>query len=885
MLMNTENTMSIAGLWQVCLSDGTKASAMLPGTLDENGIGAPDHPQLATRLTRMHVYTGAACYSRRIILPRHEGKRLFLLAERSRELALQVDGRPVPPRTGSLSTPYTFEVTGYADQQEHEINLICDNSYPSGAVDEILNSSAATDETQTNWNGILGTLALVEQPAVFVDQLRLLTHPDHTRVCVTLDANAACEVRLTVRSEALKLPLEATVKLPRGRTDFFMNAELSAEIRCWDEYEGHLYSIEAEIDRHGSWRTSCGARFFSSNEQGRLTINRRVFFLRGEANCAVFPESGHAPMTVAAWEKILGIYASYGVNCMRFHSHCPPDAAFVAADHLGIMMQPELSHWNPKHAFESDESYRLYRNELVEMVKYLGHHPSFVMLSLGNELLCNAQGITRMHLLLAEAHNMDDSRFYAWGSNNFYGEQGADPESDFYTSMAAFQEHLRCTSANMVGQINEHQPSTDYTFDKGVSLIRKDFKGPIFGFEVGQYEVLPDFDEIERFCGVTRASNYAMVRNRAMQKGISEEQWKQFVEATGEMSLACYREEVEAVLRTPGMSGLSLLGLQDFPGQGTALVGMLNSHLQAKPYAFADPNRFAAFFRQTLPIATLQARCFQTNEKPTVGLYIANYGQIDLHDACRWSLSGAETSVDGIISACLCPVGQLTPVGCIQLPLNRWKHSAELLLSIDYGGYHNEYNLWVYPPVTIHRSEQVVVTGDVHDALAQLRQGRHVLLDPAPTEEAIPQSIQSQFTPDFWSVGTFPEQSGAMGCLIDTEHPVFANYPTRAYTTWQWWQMTKGRAIMIPDRLHPIVRVLDSYLYMRSMALMLEVRIGKGVLMLSGMGLHKHLDRIEVCALYNEIVDYLSSENCAPGQEMTEEELLTIFSCQASNTL
>ena len=94
-----------------------------------------------------------------------------------------------------------------------------------------------------------------------------------------------------------------------------------------------------------------GKSEFYKNDNTRLNINYRVLFLRGEANCCVFPETGHPPMTEIEWKEILQKYMDYGVNCMRFHSWCPPEAAFNAADQLGLFMQPELSHWNFKDAF------------------------------------------------------------------------------------------------------------------------------------------------------------------------------------------------------------------------------------------------------------------------------------------------------------------------------------------------------------------------------------------------------------------------------------------------------------------------------------------------------------------------------------------------------
>ena len=174
-------------------------------------------------------------------------------------------------------------------------------------------------------------------------------------------------------------------------------------------------------------------------------------------------------MEKEAWKKILEIYRSYGVNCMRFHSWCPPEAAFAAADELGMMMQPELSHWNCENAFEQEGSFAFYRHELKAILCQYASHPSFVMLTFGNELHAGLSGHATMNRLLKEARQMDDSRLYANASNCHYGERGADPESDFYTSMAYYQDILRAASPGMEGHLNREYPGC---YLRGNSTVR-----------------------------------------------------------------------------------------------------------------------------------------------------------------------------------------------------------------------------------------------------------------------------------------------------------------------------------------------------------------------------------------------------------------------------
>ena len=652
------------GKWHVVLEDGTTGQMDLPGTLDENGIGHRDvganqwHPDavlgnaageidkdapIATRFTRRHTYEGEARISRKITVPDYGTDRLFVLAERARALRLLVDGEACSVfRQGTLSTPYIFELTGAAPG-EHEFTFLSDNSYPGMPKAAIYYSSAATDETQTNWNGILGECSMYTRPQNFIDSLRVYPRAVKKEeknkaggyvldVCVELAPGAKKvykDAKIILQSEALAAgELEDTQTLteiisysgeglaeagtdkeenPKTMEIWFRDLPLRENVKLWDEDEGNLYEMAVTLDngmsaedKGGSTaecRTRFGIRSFGDNGSGRLALNGRAIFLRGEANCAEYPETGHPPMTIPEWKEMLLKYRSYGINFVRFHSHCEPEAAFAAADELGMLLQPELSHWDPKDAFGTEESYRYYRAELVDLLKTYANHPSFVMLTLGNELQAQDEGRERMRELVRTAKRMDPTRLYANGSNAFYGEEGCDPESDFYTSQSCKDVVIRGTFSGMRGYLNENYPSADRTYDEAMAEIRKEYQKPVFSFEVGQFEVLPDFEELESFHGISDPVNLKLIKKRVEERGLLPT-WEKYVEATGELSRLAYREEIEAAMRTRELSGISLLGLQDFPGQGTALVGMMNSHLEPKPYDFARPERFREFFQE-----------------------------------------------------------------------------------------------------------------------------------------------------------------------------------------------------------------------------------------------------------------------------------------------
>ena len=799
-------------------------------------------------------------------------------------------------------------------------------------------SSAATDETQTNWNGILGECSMYTRPQNFIDSLRVYPRAVKKEeknkaggyvldVCVELAPGAKKvykDAKIILQSEALAAgELEDTQTLteiisysgeglaeagtdkeenPKTMEIWFRDLPLRENVKLWDEDEGNLYEMAVTLDngmsaedKGGSTaecRTRFGIRSFGDNGSGRLALNGRAIFLRGEANCAEYPETGHPPMTIPEWKEMLLKYRSYGINFVRFHSHCEPEAAFAAADELGMLLQPELSHWDPKDAFGTEESYRYYRAELVDLLKTYANHPSFVMLTLGNELQAQDEGRERMRELVRTAKRMDPTRLYANGSNAFYGEEGCDPESDFYTSQSCKDVVIRGTFSGMRGYLNENYPSADRTYDEAMAEIRKEYQKPVFSFEVGQFEVLPDFEELESFHGISDPVNLKLIKKRVEERGLLPT-WEKYVEATGELSRLAYREEIEAAMRTRELSGISLLGLQDFPGQGTALVGMMNSHLEPKPYDFARPERFREFFQECRILVKLPHYTYEAGERLIAEVEAANFGKGNIEGVFCWTLAGKKSvsengncepaeikSKNTVIATgedteiTICRPGSYTEVGSLDIPLDFVEKNTALTLKVRIGDSISAYPIWVYRKTTPVCPENVYETRAFDVKTREILQnGGRVYLSPDADKESLPNSIKTQFTTDFWSVGTFADQEGGMGQLIDTEHPIFKEFPTDFHTDWQWWIMATKRAVILPHPMKTIITEMDSYAFLRPMAQMIEFRCLKGKVLLSTMELHKSQQYPEVRALQASIYTYLSGENFEPAEEITEEEL------------
>lgn len=889
----------LSGQWN-CEISGQKSVVILPGTLDENQIGYADCLEnqwhlgdisrraifqegdpILTRLTRRYCYEGEAIFTKKIEWKIPQSKRIFLECERARQLQLLVNGEKVEcVGEANLSTPYVYEITDQVRGQD-TITLISDNRYLNWPYESIIRSSAAAAETQTNWNGILGYIRLRIEKDVFIEDIFVYPRYNILDICIQINAANSWTGSIFVESSALEKSTCIPCDIPKGQSQIWVkNQKQRTDVKLWDEGEGNLYDLTVYGDGLESCCVHFGIRDFAA-KNGLFYLNNRRFFLLGETNCAVFPETGYPPMDVKTWTEILRTYQNYGVNCIRFHSYCPPEAAFTAADKLGILMQPELSHWNPKNTFSSNDTCMYYRGEQKQILRMLANHPSFVMLSLGNELRVDEEGHAYMAQLLQEAREIDQTRLYTNSSNFHFGSCGCDKASDFYTAMKYFDNDLRATSGDMQGWLNHSYPDWRINYREVVEAIRKNANQPVFSFEVGQYEILPDFKQLSKFQGITDPVNLKFIQQKVEKKGLMPI-WNQMVEATGELSLLCYRAEVEAALRTDNMSGISLLGLQDFPGQGTALVGMMDSHLHSKPYEFASPERFQAFFREILPLVRMPRFTYSSTETLEAEVCMVNYGKNDVSGVPEWSLEGDKILMGGTFAKVNVETGTLAELGKIRIPLKSINEKpVQLVLAVKLSGYRNEYPVWVYPELPVTRPANIFEFHQWNEEIYEiLNNGGNVYLSPNVSEENLPKSIATQFSPDFWSICSFINQAGSMGQLIDVKHPIFSLFPTEAYTNLQWWPMAVQRAVLLPEKIQTIIMEIDSCMEIRYMAQLFECHCGNGKLMVSTMGLQNLQKYPEARALQRAIYEYMSSNQFEPKQSLSPEWIKSLFAEQ-----
>lgn len=929
MLLNPLAVISLAGVWNVSAGDGRDFIMKVPGTLDENNIGHRDtlDPEqdlqlssdsepirnpldrlldeegllfteeipvkeehiIRTRYTRKYTYEGSVVLTKTVTVKERPGRRMFLEVERARSLSLYIDDVPVPHFTEpTLATPHVFEVTGLMNGT-HVIRLVSDNSYPDLPKETILASNMASDDTQTNWNGLIGYVRLREERDSFVSGITVRRENGALSVFLEIYALDPGNVNIKLSSPVLTREYESVVAIKGAYSAFMVrNLPIRPEVPLWDEWDGQLHEFTVTLNSIEK-TVRFGLRDFTCNMNGHVQLNKRKIFLRGETNCASHPETSYTPADDAYWSKIFALYRKCGVNLVRFKSHCPPEAAFTAADEAGILIMPELSigpvqtvEGEPGFAFGTECARDYYRRELTEILKCYGNHPSFAMLAFGEGLTYDEETLAFSRELMDTARRMDPTRFYNSGLNAVLPDAEFDTESDFI-SIASFRGMalkgaLPVTDAeHPEGFLNTDYPNTEKDYSEVVNKIHEICKKPVIGFENGQFEMLPDPNEIDLFTGFLDPENLKGIVRDIESEGLLTN-WVRYMETVGKSAAMNYRAEVEAALRTKELSGLILFGLQDFPGRGGAPIGMMNSHLQTKRFEASDPKKIGAGFTGTLPMVLLPRFTYEYGDTLEAKVVVANYGRGEMRETVKVRLKGEGVNRVIELKEKRYPQGTVTLAGKIELPLDfaeENEHRAVTLeLLVKIGRMENTYPIHVYPYSIPICPEQVYET-DILDqtAVETLQYGGTVFLTPPATEEYLPGSVKTLYTTNIFNSVCYPASSGTMGQYIDRSNPIFDTFPTESGTDERWWTMATGRAVVLPRRMKTIIGELDDVRKLRPLAQLVEFRCMGGNVLLSTMGLKENMQYPEVRALLTSIYRYLESYDFSPSQEMRPEEL------------
>ncbi|HEX8465921.1 MAG TPA: hypothetical protein VF627_15010, partial [Abditibacterium sp.] len=858
----------------------------LPGTTETNKKGTVRGPGWTGQLTRVYKFEGPAYYQREITVPANwANKRVSLYLERTKPTQVWIDGRALGENV-LLTAPHEYTV-GNLTPGTHRLTVLVDNSVIPIPGD----MHQLSDNTQGNWNGILGKIELRATDAVWLEDVQL--YPDAATKTVRVRAkigNASGQsgsgtVSVSAKGNGVS---GATRRVPiswnAGESTAQFDVPLGTRAALWSEWKPNLHEMTLQLRGAGvqdERKVSFGLRRFTSGPQG-FAINGRPTFLRGKHDAAVFPLTGHPPMDVAGWRRYLQVCKDFGINHLRFHTNTPPEAAFTAADEMGVYLQPEIPFWGD---FTEDIKTRV-KPEGEAIMRAFGNHPSFVMFALGNE---NRNSREIMGSLVTELRALDPRHLYAQGSNNFAWDPQLMPTDDFLVS-ARVKNSPQSPSRNVRGS-HATVDAADGHVQVGPANTLKDYSEAISGLakpaishETGQYTTFPDFKEIPKYTGVMRAHNLEIFRKKLVDAGMID-QVDDFALASDVLSMLCYREEIETALRTPRMGGFDLLDLQDFPGQGTALVGMVNALLEPKPGISAA--QFRQFCAPTVLLARFPKYGWTNNETLTATLQVAHYGEADLPRArLSWTLRDAAGKVvrSGKMPRLNVMQGGVRELGLLSLPLAGLQTPSQLKLELALDGtaIKTSYPLWIYGSQNAPVAPQNVAVAKSFDAdtRARLARGERVFL-VLDGQKQLAHTVGGGFATDFWNFPMFHNKPGTMGLLTDPKTPALASFPTEMHSNWQWFDIAfRAQPLVLdatPQGYRPIVQVIDNMERNHRLGLVFEFKVGNGRLLVCASDLTTMQDKPEARQLMSSLMSYAASEKFNPQTEMTPDALSELF--------
>ena len=813
-------------------------------------------------------YVGAAWYQRDIEVPVDwAGRRIVLTLERPRwQTTVWLDDKKVGSRR-SLVAPHEFDL-GSMEPGNHRLTIRVDNSM---ILPYRPDAHGVSDSLGMSWNGITGAIELQVTTPVWIDDVQV-TASGKVRCKDCTDPTASVKVRIGNSTNAPgKATLTANGKsFPVTWTADGGNTEIEVPFpnaRLWNEFHPELQKLRLELkgdSADDSRDVTFGFREITAVGKEFHLNDRRIYF-RGTHHGGDFPLTGYPPSDIAYWKKIFQTNKDWGINHVRFHSFCPPKAAFEAADELGVYLQPEPGMWNEVSPGTPMEAMLYEETEL--MIRAYGNHPSFLLFSPSNEP--KGRWKEAFDKWIAHYRIADPRRLYTNGTGHTEREV---PNLSVGTDYLAMQR---------IGQKMLRGNSAWFGLDYGRSL--DDINVPVVSHELGQWVAYPDYDVIKKFTGYMRPGNYEIFRDSLAKKGLSSRN-KDFAYSSGRYQLAAYKEEIEANLRTPGMDGFQLLDLHDYLGQGTALVGLLDAFWEEKGYVTAK--EFRRFNNTTVPLARLTKRVFTSDAKLSVPVEVAHFGEHKLDGVtASWKLIDAAGRIrlEGKFPERSLPIGKNIALGVIEADLSVLTVPAryKLEVSLDNTEFQNDWDIYVYPTEAPAEPKSVLVTSSWAAARERLAAGGKVLYTPRKADLDWT-SPPLDWVPVFWNRLMNPAWGRMLGLWIDEKHPALKRFPTENYNGWQWTEIVRAaRAVnldKLPRELQPIVQPIDDWNRNYKLGLVFEAKVGRGKLMVASADLGTDLDnRIVARQLRRALLSYMGSTQFNPKTALTPEQIESVF--------
>lgn len=833
----------------------------------------PDNMKVPFLLQPKKHYLGAAWYQKDIIVPEEwQDKRIILTLERVNwQSTLWLNSNEIGSEN-SLSTPHQYDL-GYVPPGKHTITLKVDNRL---LFDMRPDGHSISDSVGSTWNGIIGDIQLEATSPVWIKSAKAFPNIEDNTVLIKGRVG-----NITAKPGSGKLVCgnkTINVNWDESGGQYELKVKLADNRQTWNEFNPKIQQLKLVLkaDRvDDSYAISFGLRYLRI-ENKQFILNNKPIHFRGTHDAGAFPIMGYPAMDVDAWKHIFAICKEHGLNHVRYHSVCPPKAAFEVADELGMYLQVECATWT--WLYPHSPTIKWLYEETEKIIAAYGNHPSFMLLSHGNEP--SGQWPQVLPQWLNHFKKKDPRRLYCLQSGRQVNLRKEGDYYDYWNNTFPEQEYL------VMARIGPHRLRGPGVWNgQDYSDIVDRLSVPVITHEVGQWCAFPDLDDAKVLTGHLQGKNFAIYSDLLHQNGLFEKA-DQMHTASGKLQALCYKEEIEANLRTPGIGGFQLLDLHDYPGQGISFIGVLNFLWQSKDYI--TPKAFRRFCNVTVPLARFSTHIYSKGETIEIPVDIYHYGEGPLENACLiWqvAINDKQIIAQGELPPITVPLGSGNPAGTIVLNTHYWPTPGQYRLEIKIKDtvYKNRWDFWVYPTVDSHvNANDIHITEDFDSAtIGKLENGENVLFFAASrlSWDHPPFS----FYPIFWNRLMNPNWNRSLGILCDPSHPALDLFPTHDHADMQWKDILNNhcRAVdlnAIHPKLEPIVLGIDDWNRCLKLGILFECRIGAGRLMVCAADLQTDLHiRPAAKQLLQSIVTYMKSPQFNPKVLLEPTHIINVL--------
>lgn len=856
-----------------------------PTATDHSSNPFEQRPMFSFFLTPKKHYVGAAWYQKEVTIPQSwKSRHVQLFLERVHwETQVWVDDTGIG-KENSLSTPHVYDLSNFLTPGRHRITIRVDNSIKDIGVNVGPDSHSITDQTQGNWNGIIGRMELISRPQVWMSNIQVYPNVAQkmakVKILIKKSLPGRVNGNITISARTINTtssqnvsPFSSGFSLDGSDTTLIINYPMGDHVKTWNEFHPYLYKLTTILSLPNGAKDRKQVRFGMRNftiDGTRFAVNGHPVFIRGTVNNCVFPITGYPPMTESGWLHVFRVAKAYGLNAMRFHSWCPPGAAFDAADKEGFYLQIEGPSWANHGTSLGDgrpvDKY-IYK-ETNRIDRFYGNHPSFCMMAYGNE----PRGRHQVRYLdkFVDYWKKKDSRHVYTGAS-----------VGMHWPLVPEEQYLVKSGPRGVPW-GKRRPGTEFDHRSAIAAFHK----PYVAHEMGQYDVFPDFSEIPEYNGVHQPRNFELFRDILDAHHMGDEAHR-FLMASGKLQTLFYKGEIEAALRTPGFAGFFMLSLNDYSGQGTALVGVVNAFWQNKGYVTAK--QFRHFCNETVPLARIKKFVYNNDEIFKASLEIANFGPAPILKAQPyWCISDTEgkTIASGNLDSKTIPIGNNIPLGNVKLPLRKFDRATHLKLEVGLKGttFTNSWDFWVYPDKRFNPNQSKIYFTRKLDQKAEevLKSGGKVFLEAAG-EVQKGRDVVMSFQPVFWNTSWFRMRPPhTLGIFVKDKSLAFKYFPTSYHSNFQWWSIVNHAQVMwlqdFPPDFRPLVQPIDTYFLNRRLGLIFDAKVDGGKLMVCSADLTSDLaHRPAARQLLYSLARYMDSSQFNPKNAVSFQTVKRLF--------